>query len=205
MRSGKVYNLEVEKGLIAAEVMGSSIYQVKVSIAPLAVKAWQDIRERCQGQVASLLDLLGGKLGDSVMQVVVDPAKGLFPGPREIRHQCSCPDVADLCKHQAAVLYAVGVLFDRDAKVFFELRGVDPAELIAASASALGEAARPGQGELGGEDLSALFGIDLVDQAVLDEVLARPAKPAAKPAVKPAAKPAAGARKAAKPRSAKEG
>ena len=194
LRSGKVYNLTVAEGLVTAEVLGSSIYQVRVAIAPLSAKAWGGIRERCQGQVGSLLDLLGGKLGDGVMQVVVDPERGLFPGRRDIRHQCSCPDVADLCKHQAAVLYALGGLFDRDPKVFFELRGVDPSELIAASARAVGAAAQAGGGELGGEDLSALFGIDMEDLGEVEAAL----KPSAEPEVKVARKAAVkAARKAA--------
>ena len=163
LRQGKVLNLVVDEGIAAAEVAGSYLYEVEIRVSPLPADRWRAIKAECAGQVASLLDLLGGKLGDGVMKIITDPDKGLFPRGKEIRHQCSCPDDADLCKHQAAVLYAIAVLFDNDPKVFFELRGVDPSELIASSATALREAGAGTGVELAGEDLSTLFGIELAD------------------------------------------
>jgi uncharacterized Zn finger protein len=204
LRAGHVYNLAVEQGVITAEVTGSSLYEVEVRIAPLKASVWAGIKQTCQGEVASLLDLLGGKLGDHVMQVVVDPKDGLFPGPREIRHQCTCPDAADLCKHQAAVLYAVGVLFDRDPRFFFELRGVDPSELIASSAAVLGTAADQAAGDFGGEDLGALFGIELADSetpmAAAAPASPRIKKPKAVAKTKPAVKPRGPVKKKAGPK-----
>ena len=204
LRAGHVYNLAVEQGVITAEVAGSSLYEVDVRITPLKTSAWARIKEACQGEVASLLDLLGGKLGDHVMQVVVNPEDGLFPGRKEIRHQCSCPDAADLCKHQAAVLYAVGVLFDRDPRFFFELRGVDPSELIASSAAVLGAIADQSGGDLGGEDLSALFGIELTDPEVplpaAVPATPRIKKPKAVAKTKPAVKPRGEVKKKAGPK-----
>ena len=41
------------------------------------------------------------------MAVVTDRNEGLFPLPREISFDCSCPDWALMCKHVAAVLYGV--------------------------------------------------------------------------------------------------
>lgn len=163
LRAGHVYNLTVAPGLITAEVAGSYLYEVSIRIQPLDPDTWSDLKKICQGQVGSLLDLLSGKLGDHVMKTVVDPDQGLFPDRTQIRHQCSCPDAADLCKHQAAVLYAVGILFDRDPKFFFELRGVDPSELIATSAAALTDSLNTLSSSLADEDLSALFGIDLAE------------------------------------------
>ena len=50
---------------------------------------------------------------------------GLFPEPREISFDCSCPDWALMCKHVAAVLYGIGVRFDENPLLFFTLRGLD--------------------------------------------------------------------------------
>ncbi|MES2708824.1 MAG: SWIM zinc finger family protein [Verrucomicrobiota bacterium] len=167
LRQGHVYNLRVEKGHITADVTGSEIYEVEITIQPLPAAKWKSIRRQCEGQVASLLDLLSGKLGDGVMKIVSDPVQGLFPSRKEIKHFCTCPDPADLCKHRAAVLYAVGVLFDRDPKFLFDLRGADPSELIATSAASLTGAGKAGTGTdvLADDDLSALFGIDFTDSA----------------------------------------
>jgi uncharacterized Zn finger protein len=190
LRQGNVYNLKVEKGHITAEVTGSDIYEIEITIQPLPEARWQSIRSQCEGQVASLLDLLGGKLGDGVMKIVSDPDTGLFPSRREIKHFCTCPDSADLCKHRAAVLYAVGVLFDRDPKFLFELRGTDPSQLIANSAAALTASPSSGgddTGTLADDDLSALFGIDLGEPDVLPPLpLAPLPSPVSAPAVPPA-------------------
>jgi uncharacterized Zn finger protein len=57
----------------------------------------------------------------------------------------------------------VAVKFDADPALFFLLRGVDPADLLSSGAhQALVPAA---QASLEGEDLSALFGIDLGNDA----------------------------------------
>lgn len=47
---------------------------------------------------------------------------GLFPTPKEINLDCSCPDWAVMCKHVAAVLYGVGARLDEDPTLFFTLR-----------------------------------------------------------------------------------
>lgn len=55
---------------------------------------------------------------------------GLFPTPQEITYSCSCPDWALMCKHVAAALYGVGIRFDENPFLFFELRGIDVDKFI---------------------------------------------------------------------------
>ena len=50
--------------------------------------------------------------------------KGLFPTLKEIEFSCSCPDVACLCKHIAAVLYAIGSILDQEPLLLLHLRVV---------------------------------------------------------------------------------
>ncbi len=178
LRQGSVFNLELEQGKIRAQVAGSTLYDVEITIKPLPRDAWREIQEACAGQVGSLLDLWSGRLGADVMAVIADKERGLFPGPREIRFNCNCPDYASLCKHSAAVLYGVGVKFDGDPALFFRLRGVDPAELISSGVDHV--LAPPLETALEGEDLSALFGIDFADatEAVPPTTEVAPEKPA---------------------------
>jgi uncharacterized Zn finger protein len=62
----------------------------------------------------------------------------------------------------AAVLYGVGVLLDAQPELFFTLRSVDGEELLATSREEMVQDLRAeSEGGLEGEDLSALFGIDL--------------------------------------------
>jgi uncharacterized Zn finger protein len=176
LRQGSVFNLEVEQGKIRAQVAGSTLYDVEITIKPIEKKAWAGIQQACAGQVGSLLDLLGGQLGSGVMAVISDKERGLFPSPREIRFNCSCPDYASLCKHSGAVLYGVAVKFDADPALFFRLRGVDPSELLASGADqTLSPAA---EAALDGEDLSALFGIDFGQEVEVVPPEMPPAVPA---------------------------
>lgn len=160
LRQGKVYNLEITPGKLCAVVAGAELYEASVSIAPLADHQWQVIVQSSAGQVPSMLDLLSGKLGDGLMQVLTDSQDGLFPKSKEIRFDCTCPDDADLCEHVSAMLYGVGVMLDRQPELLFTLRGVDQAELLSKASSKTLVDLDPGN-ELGAMDLSALFGIDL--------------------------------------------
>jgi len=164
LRQGNVYNLAIEAGLVTAVVAGAMIYEVQVRVAPLEAHDWEGLKETCAGRVASLLDLLEGRLDEGLMQAMCGSDAGLFPEPAGIRMSCNCPDWADMCKHIAAVLYGIGVKFDADPALFFRLRGVDPTELLASSAGEVLSAVPQIEPELDGVDLGALFGIDLATE-----------------------------------------
>ena len=213
VRNGSVCHLAISKGKIDALVSGSELYTVSIRIGTLPDKGWADIKRRCVGQIASLLDLLKGRLSDGVMSVVTDRQRGLFPQPGEIDLKCSCPDWAVMCKHVAAVLYGIGARLDRAPELLFTLRGVDHAELVQVETAGL--TAGKGKGRrLRAENLEEIFGIDLAPAAKtpaspdaasgpggrrVRRRAAAPAKPperprAARRAAKPTAKPAVPAR-----------
>src|SRR5437016_474083 len=81
VRNGSVVDLQIEPGRVSALVMGSSLYKVKVKIKPLAADVWRGMKSACAGQIGSLIELLQGKLSNSVMEVVTQPQRGLFPLP----------------------------------------------------------------------------------------------------------------------------
>ncbi|MEW6489736.1 MAG: helix-turn-helix domain-containing protein [Thermodesulfobacteriota bacterium] len=166
VRNGSVCHLGVEPGRVQALVCGSELYEVRVEIGRLASAQWAGVKERCAGQIGSLLDLLQGRLSKGVMAVVTDRAQGLFPLPGEMRFSCSCPDWASMCKHVAAVLYGVGARLDRSPELLFRLRGVDHGELVAVGADAV--AAATGRGgrrrRVSEGDLAGVFGIELAGE-----------------------------------------
>jgi uncharacterized Zn finger protein len=163
VRNGSVCHLEILRGRVNAKVHGSAMYSVAVDIRPLPRPAWTSIKERCTGRIASLLDLLEGRLSSGVMKVVTDRTAGLFPSSREIRMECSCPDWATMCKHVAAVLYGVGARLDEQPELLFLLRGVDHEELIDARAEAAVQAVvSGGKGRrIAEKDLGAIFGVEI--------------------------------------------
>jgi uncharacterized Zn finger protein len=163
VRNGSVLHLEIERGTVSARVQGSRLYRVLISIESLSPQRWRKIKDRCTGQIGSVLDLLQGRLSEGVMEVVTDRENGLFPRPREIRMQCSCPDWARMCKHIAAVLYGVGARLDKEPELLFLLRGVDHEELIGTHAeAAIHEAvARTGRARrIAESDLGEIFGVE---------------------------------------------
>ncbi|HUW40570.1 MAG TPA: hypothetical protein VMV90_06130 [Rectinemataceae bacterium] len=205
VRNGSVCHLEILEGEVRAKVSGRKLYTVTVKIKPLSAAAWADIKARCSGEIASILDLLGGKLADGVMAVVTDRKTGLFPKPREISLDCSCPDWAGMCKHVAATLYGVGARLDENPELLFLLRGVNHEELVSAKveeavAAVVGGGSRR---RLAEADLSEVFGMDV--EAGEPEATKAKAIPARRPArtpskaAKAAAKPAAAKPAAAKP------
>ncbi|MBC8073671.1 MAG: SWIM zinc finger family protein, partial [Deltaproteobacteria bacterium] len=166
IRNGSVVHLEISAGKVLAQVAGSSMYRVEITIAPLPAPRWRTITGSCARGVASMIELLEGRLSADVMAVMTARGTGLFPEPREIELRCSCPDWATMCKHVAAVMYGVGVRLDDTPQLLFALRGVDASELVAqAAASAIvGDA---GTGSAFTDDaLSSIFGIELADAPI---------------------------------------
>ena len=196
-RNGSVVDLLLSRGRIDAVVAGSTAYDVAITIAALPPRAWRAIKADCATSIGSLVDLLSGRLADDVMRRLARPGDGMFPGPREVKLACSCPDGARLCKHLAAVLYAIGNRLDTRPELLFLLRDVDQTELVAAatkesvSRAVRGDAAHA----LADGDLAGIFGIEIAGGEP------PPAARAAARAKKPA-QPKAKA-KAAKPRAAK--
>jgi uncharacterized Zn finger protein len=205
VRNGSVVDLQISRGKVVAQVSGSELYQIEIKIKPLAASLWKSIQTECAGKIDSLMELLQGKLSSSVMQIVTRPAGGLFPTPKEIDLDCSCPDWADLCKHVAASLYGVGARLDQSPELLFLLRGVDPADLISQASAA--EAVRQTAGTDGApaltdKELTDVFGIELADAQVPVQPAAKMTKPAEspKPLAPPAAVPTPTAKPAKKPK-----
>ncbi len=200
LRGGKVLDLAIARGEVTATVVGSSIYDTRVTLSTLPDSQWKHIVSKCSGDVGSMLDLLAGKLGDESLRLLTHPEHGIFPRPQEMRFSCSCPDWADMCKHVAAMLYGVGLRLDEDPTLLFILRGVDSSDLLQKAATdslqGLADLSATG-GELGDTNLSSLFGIDIADDPpILHEDPPPPPKKPRKPAAKQAGKqPAKRARK----------
>ncbi len=200
VRQGAVIDLQIEKGRITAKVQGSELYEINISIKELPGEKWERIKKSCAGKIASLIDLIQGKLSPEIIALLCRKEEGLFPSPKEIKLICNCPDWADLCKHLAAVLYGVGARLDAQPELFFLLRGVDQNELF--SADFANELADSGTAStISGGDLGSIFGIELDNldtdiAGIPDEVTVaeapkkrgRPAKSAKPEKAKPASR-----------------
>ncbi len=161
-RNGSVVHLELGRGVVRAFVSGTELYEAEIRIRTLDPARWAAVRRACAGRIGTVVELLSGKLSSAVMAVLCDRQTGIFPAADELELRCSCPDVARLCKHLAAVLYGVGARLDHAPEPLFTLRGVEVSELVrdAGDAGAL-TASAGATATLPADRLAEIFGIEL--------------------------------------------
>ena len=174
VRNGSVVDLQIAPREVTAMVSGSKIYKVKVSIGDVTQARWKALCAVCSGGIDSLVELLQGRFSKGVMERLCRQDAGLFPRPSEIRFTCSCADYASMCKHIAAVLYGVGARLDERPELLFRLRAVDETELLSDLGNTLPDTRtkRDTAQTLVGDDLAALFGLDMEESEV--SALSRP-------------------------------
>lgn len=168
VRHRSVLDLQLQSGHVSALVLGSqpAPYDVDIQIDTLSDPQWHTIRQACEGRFDSLSELLAGAFPQALKDLFFDAAGGLFPTPRDIQFECSCPDWASMCKHVAAALYGVGSRLDDDAALFFTLRGIPIDDIITQTVAEATQALLDKtQGQraniLDDVDLGEVFGIEL--------------------------------------------
>jgi uncharacterized Zn finger protein len=131
LRNGAVRDILISEGHIEARVQGrmKRPYRIIIDISPLPGDKISEISARCSGRIESLDALVTGNIPSDIAELFVSKG-GLFPTPEEIYFDCSCPDSAYMCKHVAAVLYGIAVMFDREPLLFFRLRGINVDTLV---------------------------------------------------------------------------
>lgn len=168
VRHGAVLDLKIKSGLIESLVSGtrSTPYKTKIKITALKPNIWKKIKKSCQGEFDSLQGLLNGQFPKSLSTIFTDKKSGLFPSPKEITFDCSCPDWADMCKHIAATLYGIGARLDAEPELFFTLRNVNTKDLITTAikkqtSTLIKKAKKKSSKIMDDSNLSEIFGIDM--------------------------------------------
>lgn len=132
VRNGAVIDLKINGGEIYAKVQGSrkKPYTTKIAIDPIDEKSRLRIEEQASGKIQNLEALINGTFPEDLKELFFQE-KGLFPSPEEIHFNCSCPDLAIMCKHVAAALFGVGMRLDANPIYFFQMRGIDVESFVA--------------------------------------------------------------------------
>jgi len=166
VRSNTVIDLKIFNGGAQAMVIGSRAkpYDVMININTLDDTKWNQIIELCNHRIDSMESLVEGKFPEELSVLFKERRYGLFPSPKEIHFRCSCPDVAVMCKHVAAVLYGIGSRLDHNPMLFFELRNIDGKDLVKKTienklGSMLKNANRKSNRQIDDRELSKLFGL----------------------------------------------
>ena len=170
VRNGSVLDLQIMDGKVEALVMGtgSSPYSVVIKIKPVKEAILKHVQKVCEGKLESLQELLSGKFPETLREIFTVKGKGLFPSPRDIEFDCDCPDWASMCKHVAAVLYGIGVRFDKSPELFFELRKMEMRDLItkavhSKSKQLLKKSTRKTSRKIDDSEIARMFNIDMED------------------------------------------
>lgn len=166
VKNNAVLDLKITRGKVAAKVQGSRVkpYDVEITIDALDSKKWDQVTELCNHRIDSLEQLIEGKFPKELEILFTDKKYGMFPSPKEIHFDCSCPDWAYMCKHVAATLYGIGARLDNDPMLFFALRDIDGQMLIRKSMerkleSMLKNAGKKSKREIAAKDISDIFGL----------------------------------------------
>lgn len=155
LRHGCVLDVRVQGGQIKALVSAQELCEVELTLSPLGEERQERLRASCRGHIDSVVSLLEGRVDEAVLARLCDPDAGLLPEPGEWRMSCSCPEWTEPCPHESAVVYAVGVLVDREPSLLFSLRGLEPASLLE-------EGPEAGEGTVwNAEGLSSTFGVEI--------------------------------------------
>ena len=132
-RKGQVLSLEEGQGQITAKVQGSrrTPYKITIELTPLAEKDWEKVQAALAERPYFVAQLLAGEMPQEIEEVFGAVKLDLFPGRRELKQECNCPDWAAVCKHLAAVHYILAERFDEDPFLLFRLRGKTQDEILA--------------------------------------------------------------------------
>lgn len=133
-RKGQVISIDVRKGVVRSKVQGarSKPYDLEIRLAQISDDDWEKAIEAMASKAVFAAKLLSGEMPKDIEEAFVDAGCSLFPGKKDIKTNCSCPDWADPCKHIAAVYYIMAEKFDEDPFLLFKLRGRTKEEIIEA-------------------------------------------------------------------------
>lgn len=132
-RKGQVTGVQIEAGLVKAQVQGSlpRPYKVTIKVEILSDAAWRKVGEALSSRASFAARLLAGDMPQDIGDVFTDAGFSLFPRTsKDLVTDCSCPDWSNPCKHVAAVYYLLGETFDNDPFLIFKMRGMDRQELM---------------------------------------------------------------------------
>jgi uncharacterized Zn finger protein len=132
-RKGSVTDLAIAAGLVTARVAGSrpTPYRVSLRVPVFSDAQWTAAAHALARQLRHAAALLDGRMPEDIDETLDAVGLSLFPGARELTTKCSCPDVANPCKHVAAVHYTLAQAFDADPFLLPTLRGRDRTALLA--------------------------------------------------------------------------
>jgi uncharacterized Zn finger protein len=133
-RKGQVISLDVDAGMVTAQVQGSRArpYRVRIGITAFGKPEWAKLERALGGSAWYSAKLLAGEMPGDIEEVFAAQGLSLFPAAAgELSMDCSCPDWEVPCKHIAAAFYLLAEAFDDDPFTILAWRGREREDLLA--------------------------------------------------------------------------
>ena len=124
----KAYDITMKNEVIKAKVQGTKRlpYRVKLTLPKLTEPQKELIVEQIIHNPIYLSQLLNRKLPTGLADYCLSIGFRLFPKNwYDLDFECTCPDYATPCKHEAAVVYLMANEIDKDPFLVFKVRGLN--------------------------------------------------------------------------------
>jgi uncharacterized Zn finger protein len=134
-RSGQVVALDIQLGLILAQVQGTRPrpYRQRIEIRVFSDNEWERILTALSSQALFAAQLLNGEMPQNIEEVLITAELSLFPtATSDLNMSCTCPDWVRPCKHLAAILLLLGESLDNDPFLLFVMRGRSRDQIMSA-------------------------------------------------------------------------
>ncbi|MGI6367666.1 MAG: hypothetical protein ACOX2L_04780 [Anaerolineae bacterium] len=137
-RAGRVTRLEVQPGLVLADVQvgaGGGQLPQRVRLVPTVFSEaqWDRISSLLSQRAIYAAQLMNGEMPEDIDQVFQSVGVSLFPtGIDDLGAQCSCSEWPSACRHIVAVYCQLAEQVDQDPFLLFTMRGRTKEQIMAA-------------------------------------------------------------------------
>lgn len=129
-RNNSLIDLKIKNQTIHAKIGDENIEQTDVKIRKIDDDQIKIFKNRVILKLNNLMELLEGSFSQELLNDIFNEDFGLFPNPGQIKMNCTCTEYHMMCSHAASALYGVGVVFDQNPKIFFQMIGMDLEDLF---------------------------------------------------------------------------
>jgi uncharacterized Zn finger protein len=137
-RAGRVTRLEVQPGLVLAEVQSSANatqapYRVRMATVMFTDAQWDRITSLMGQRAIYAAQLINGEMPEDIEAVFQAAGVSLFPtSMHDLGAGCTCAEWPSACRHVVGVFCRMGEMIDSDPFLLFTVRGRTKEQLMTA-------------------------------------------------------------------------
>ncbi len=137
-RAGRVTQLEIQPGLVLAEVQSSANathapYRVRMATAVFTDTQWDRIIALMGQRAIYAAQLINGEMPEDIEEVFQVAGVSLFPtSMHDLGAGCTCSEWPSACRHVVAVFCELGERIDSDPFHLFTIRGRTKEQIMSA-------------------------------------------------------------------------